>query len=468
MAAAWRGEFFKDLIERAGTQEITEWDPDKIWVFIEEQAEAKISASVRKHYRRAVKMTSRGRKTLTDALEKEWPGALSRKKRTNAKPKKNPTKPDAIKTKEHKGAPDAPVRVYCSAFKMGCGRPIEHCLCKVKHPAELVVSCDACSDTRRNSNGGLCVCVSGKKRNWYGTKKQLVYELHADCIQGSAAGLVVDQPKACLEGMVEKRRQVAEGFESDLFIEGTSEVSIKINNAPKKMPPPPPPNAKKIAPPPPPPGAKKIPPPPPPPSTAKKITTTLPPPSPPPPPPPPQTLGESMQQTWDETFPDDTPGPCEHGEAVTKMGDGVSLLVCVGCGQLLDEKPLPPLLPSKLAALLPPRPPAKIYTPPVTSTGYTPPMNGKPIRRVCFSVHLHDSADDAVVVDRLNSYLVEQTGFGASVVGGEKLGRRDGRWFDLVVNYSIHITEAYAKLLEHEWVLDAEAKPAADVGVVAS
>ena len=173
-------------------------------------------------------------------------------------------------------------------------------------------------------------------------------------------------------------------------------------------------------------------------------------------------MGESMQQAWDEKFPEDAPG-CAHDGEMKKNGKE---FICTDCGEAWTETPIQR---SEIEAPAPPEIPATEYMrpPPPAPSTYNK-HKDKPMMRVCFSARLADSADESLVVTELNRYLVEQTGFAATVVGGERLGRRDGRWFDLVVNYSMHITEVYAKVLEHEWVLDAEAKPAADVGVVMS
>lgn len=84
--------------------------------------------------------------------------------------------------------------------------------------------------------------------------------------------------------------------------------------------------------------------------------------------------------------------------------------------------------------------------------------------RVCFSITLKSaSCDGDVVVATLNSYLVKETGFGASVTDSVWLGPNV---VDLLVEYTVHITEAYKVLLRHELVADAVAKPAADLGAV--
>ena len=81
---------------------------------------------------------------------------------------------------------------------------------------------------------------------------------------------------------------------------------------------------------------------------------------------------------------------------------------------------------------------------------------------VCIQVRLDSSYDEAVVVEELNRYVVEKTGFGANVKEAKRLG---AEVFDLRVHYAIHMTEVFDAIEAHEWVKAAQARPVQDLGV---
>ncbi len=149
---------------------------------------------------------------------------------------------------------------------------------------------------------------------------------------------------------------------------------------------------------------------------------------------------------------------CDEWQFRTSSGD-----VCIN-GHGFEEGESVTSAPT-LEAPAPPSPPAKTYGPPTPPTppDYQSP-NRKQAMRVCFNLTLKGPNDNRdVVVATLNSYLVEETGFGASVKNSVWLGPNS---VDLLVEYTVHITEAYKVLLRHDLVADAEAKPAADIGTV--
>lgn len=87
--------------------------------------------------------------------------------------------------------------------------------------------------------------------------------------------------------------------------------------------------------------------------------------------------------------------------------------------------------------------------------------------QVCFrvtltpQVKLEEPRDKDVVVAALNSYLVEQTEFGATVSKSVWVG---DRVVDLLVEYTVHITVAFQTITAYDFVAKAEAKPPAELG----
>ncbi len=419
---AWREEFFADVIQRATDLGQKKWNRNKIWAFIESRSES-ARPPHRKHYKRAVGMSEMGKKKLMTALEKQWPGHRAKKKRVNQPEKK-----------KHPADPPEPPKaesIFCSAIKGGCGKPVKECICHLDD-----VNCKACADSKRNSKSNLCICASGKNRFEYGTRAAMIKELKACGVTENSDGKIDSQPKAVLQGMVEKQRQIAEG---------TYEEEGEANSPDTQSPPPPPPppgcahentvsslgpddervtictacgeqwrekqeEVVESAPP----DSPSAPLPPPPPPGAPMIA---------PPPPPPNAMAVSLQETFEE---------------------------------MVEEKPL--------VVPVPPPPPAKTYSPPQPPPppDYQP-HNNKPTHRVCFSAQLDKSREETVVVEELNRYLVGETGFGARVTDGARLGNGG---IDLKVEYTVHITEAYEVLLDHPWVVDLAAKPAADFGEI--
>lgn len=170
---------------------------------------------------------------------------------------------------------------------------------------------------------------------------------------------------------------------------------------PKPPPPPPPPKGKKPPPPPPPRPKAKAPPPPPPPKAKR----------PPPPPPPP-------------------PKKAKPKEAQKPLG-----------------KPLAP--PSA----------GKTYGP--DAKDKPPRMKAPVFFAVAIQVRLDSSYEQTVVVEELNRYVVEQTGFGANVQGAKQLGPQI---FDLRVHYAVHLTEVFDVVEGHKWVEKARVRPVQDLG----
>ena len=203
---------------------------------------------------------------------------------------------------------------------------------------------------------------------------------------------------------------------------------------PPLPPPPPPPSAVELPPPPPPPPAGvELPPPPPPPPSGLDLLPDLPPLTPPPssalPPPPPPPADVAFYE-----------------------------------GDSQEELPLP--APPVLEEPVPPKPMGKTYGDVPTAPNATTQPNSS---RCCIAVRLNDLVNlniaKAVVIETLHRYVVEETRFGACVKDATPLN--DG-WWDLLVEYSVHIAQVYEALLKHEWTSDGVAKPAADFGVQTS
>lgn len=374
-SAPWRKEFFDDVIARGGAAGIEEFDKEAIVEFITKMKDTPANkkkgwpAAVKKHYNRTLKMTERGRNGLLKELEKIWPGKPKPKKRKNF--------------------PSAPRRKHPTSDLPPPPPP------PVPKKGELA-DCAACSGTRRNSKGGLCICVSGQRRHDYGTREQMALEL-------GRAGLE-KKPAALLHGMVERSRQIAEGS----LQEAGEELPPPQPTATPQPPPPPPP----------PPNAPKLPPPPPPPPSAPRLTV------------------EEYE--------------CERcGEAIT-FGS-----MCGPCSRVKASPPVPPEAPAN------PSPAPKTYGSPPPPP---PPPSSQAVSTICFSVALNAEVEESVVQDTLNRYLVEQTEFGARVVSAHALGQND---YDLLIEYTVHVTDPFKAILQHAWVNDAELKPAADLGKVA-
>jgi hypothetical protein len=142
------------------------------------------------------------------------------------------------------------------------------------------------------------------------------------------------------------------------------------------------------------------------------------------------------------------------------------------------KKPPPP--PPKKRAAAPPPPPKKPskakektprgqpQAPPSVGKTYGPGSDKKPPRlkaptffAVCIQVRLDSPYEETVVVDELNRYVVEQTGFGANVQEARQLGPQV---FDLRVHYAVHLTEVFDVIEGHNWVEKAQALPIQDLG----
>jgi len=171
------------------------------------------------------------------------------------------------------------------------------------------------------------------------------------------------------------------------------------------------------------------------------------------------SMGEQLQEAWDEKLEELPPKPKPPPPKAKKRPPPPKA----------KKKPPPPKSKKK------PSPPAK-RLPSETTVGRTYDGEDHPKttkaahkHRVCFHLELDcENENKAVVVDTLNNYLVEETEFGACVQDGVRLGEG---LFDVLVDYSIHITKAFALLKAHAWVVEAKAKPAADfgkIGVVAT
>ena len=136
------------------------------------------------------------------------------------------------------------------------------------------------------------------------------------------------------------------------------------------------------------------------------------------------------------------------------------------------KRPPPPPPPSRKRP--PPPPPKKRVggkakkkpppdTPPTSSkAGATPPRLRAPVFfAVCIQVRLDSSYDESVVVEELNRYVEQRTGFGAKVEEAKRLGEEV---FDLRVHYAVHMTEVFDAIEAHEWVKAAQARPVQDLG----
>jgi len=74
-----------------------------------------------------------------------------------------------------------------------------------------------------------------------------------------------------------------------------------------------------------------------------------------------------------------------------------------------------------------------------------------------------DATDPMVVTEQLNSYVVSETHFEATV---KEVKQLEAGWWDVLVDYRIHLTKVYEAVLQHEMVQDGFVKPAADFGQV--
>lgn len=425
--AGWREDFFTDLLRAGQARGITKFDRASLWKLVENTFEDEDAfkgdrKTLKKHYRRATKMTELGRKKLLNALEKQWPGYTPPTTRKNAPRRKKhpgangtpptppvppPTPPPPVSSPlsilpplppppSPSNGPNSTWRgEYCSAMAGGCGKKTTECAC-------------------------------------YGTATSIMHGKH---------------------------------------------VAGPAPTAPPTLPPPPPPNAV-VVPPPPPPGSPAVPPPTPPPSpgckhlnlkTEEGILLCI-------------DCGELLKEAPEKINPECV--ACS-GRGLNSKGNQCSPCMangfpctgtrCAVCAEWQFKTPSGEMCinghgaaPSKTPPLevpAPPAPPAKTYGPPTPP----PPPDYRPscskrTMRVCFSITLKSaSCDGDVVVATLNSYLVKETGFGASVTDSVWLG---SNVVDLLVEYTVHITEAYKVLLRHELVADAAAKPAADLGAV--
>lgn len=186
---------------------------------------------------------------------------------------------------------------------------------------------------------------------------------------------------------------------------------------------------------------------------------------PPPPPPPPSGLAPlpdlpiPPSQT-SELLPPPPPPPPIQG--VVQEVREHTLLVEVRKPAVLLPPSSPPLPPT-LEQPLPPTSVGQTYG---EGSTVTKTFDKPRSLRCCIAVRLkelpHRNIGKEVVIETFRSYVVKETQFGASVTDATPL---HDCWWDLLVEYSIHIAGVYEVLLEHEWVEDGVAKPAADFGV---
>lgn len=245
---------------------------------------------------------------------------------------------------------------------------------------------------------------------------------------------------------------------------------------------------------------------------------------PPPPPPPIDTPIREDRPTWRGIYCSALIGGCgrpirecqcyAQGETPSciacggtgKNSKGGPCFPCVRAGRILteqddDEPPPPPPPPTTDEEPPPPPPsPAQVFDdeppppppPPPSAEGAKlseadlstapenppppPPSAGRPVKqgkapsfspasefRMAVSLKLNTEPDpqNGVVTQEFHHYLVEETNFGASVDDSCQL---DGKWYDLLLTYSIHWAPVFEALRKHRWVEDAYTKPAADFG----
>jgi len=166
------------------------------------------------------------------------------------------------------------------------------------------------------------------------------------------------------------------------------------------------------------------------------------------------THGETVQEAWDETM--NPPKGCKHDGKLMAKGEDVT---CLTCGDTWKEElPTDP----ELETPVPPEAVGKTYMPGVDTPATTPAHTA----RCCIAIRLKDlpsrNLDKGVVTETLHRYVVGETRFGAVIKDAVKL---HDDWWDLLVEYSIHIAGVYEVLLAHEWIHDGVAKPAADFGI---
>jgi hypothetical protein len=130
---------------------------------------------------------------------------------------------------------------------------------------------------------------------------------------------------------------------------------------------------------------------------------------------------------------------------------------------ILEEEALPPPPPPPLEEAVEPVRVGKVYSDDAEEKENL----DEPHRCRCvLAVRLHEipnrNLEKGVVTETLHRYVVSETQFGANVRDAAHL---HGSWWDLLVDYSVHLTRVYEVLLSHEWVVDGLAKPAAQFGV---
>ena len=144
--AAWREGFYADVIERCQALGVTDFDGEKIWSIIEKtQKQKKSKGKQAANYRRAMKMTARGKSGILNGLKKVWPGSVP-KKRKNAKPAKKAFNKTSKKSKKKPAPP---------AKKKSPPPPTE----KPQVAGEyrwVDPECKACAGTGRSSSGRQC------------------------------------------------------------------------------------------------------------------------------------------------------------------------------------------------------------------------------------------------------------------------------------------------------------------------